>query len=97
MANLPRQTKRRELVKRLRQLGFSGPHSGVGDHPEFMSRGTDVLKLPNTHAGDIRVRLLKKLLTEAGISNNEWTGEEVDDDSDESDDDNHDDQQRQEE
>jgi hypothetical protein len=86
MTKLPRQTKRRELVKRLRELGFSGPEIGVGDHPEYMVRGTTVLKLPNPHRGDIGIDLLTILLKEGGISRKEWLGQETKDDEQQSDD-----------
>lgn len=74
MSGLPKQTKRRELIKRFRELGFEGPFSGTGPHPEFMSKGTLDVKLPNEHAGDIRETLLKRILQSAGISEGEWLG-----------------------
>jgi predicted RNA binding protein YcfA (HicA-like mRNA interferase family) len=39
--------KRRELIRYLRQLGFSGPYAG-GNH-EFMKRGNLKLPIPNPH------------------------------------------------
>jgi predicted RNA binding protein YcfA (HicA-like mRNA interferase family) len=76
MTKFPRQTKRSDLVKRLKQLGFTGPHTGVGDHPLFMTRDQVVVKLPNPHEGDIGIDLLKTVLGQAGISRGEWMGEE---------------------
>jgi predicted RNA binding protein YcfA (HicA-like mRNA interferase family) len=46
---------RRELIRRLRELGFEGPYTG-GRH-EFMLRGDRRLILPNPHRGDISVDL----------------------------------------
>ena len=74
MSGLPKQTKRRELITRFRELGFEGPFSGTGPHPEFMSKGSLDVKLPNEHTGDIREPLLKRILQSAGISEGEWLG-----------------------
>ncbi len=60
----------RELVKRLRQLGFEG-----GRHP-YMARGDEVVTLPNPHRGDISVDLLLRVLRRAGISREEWLATE---------------------
>ena len=73
MAALPRSTKRRDYIKKLRALGFDGPHSGTGDHPEFMRHGKHKIKIPNPHAGDIDVSLLSRILRENGIKKDEWT------------------------
>jgi len=62
---------RRELVRKLRRLGFDGPFSG-GRH-QFMIRGSLKLRIPNPHAGkDIHVSLLREILRQAGISADEW-------------------------
>ncbi|SHF22430.1 Predicted RNA binding protein YcfA, dsRBD-like fold, HicA-like mRNA interferase family [Desulfacinum infernum DSM 9756] len=62
--------KRRELIKALRELGFSGPYSG-GRH-QFMVRGDLKLFVPNPHGGEISGALLKRILKQAGISRDEW-------------------------
>ncbi|HCC69026.1 MAG TPA: type II toxin-antitoxin system HicA family toxin [Nitrospiraceae bacterium] len=62
----------RELVQRLRELGFEGPYGG-GRHPQ-MRRGDITVIIPNPHEGDIGVGLLKRLLRQAGISREEWLG-----------------------
>jgi hypothetical protein len=46
---------RNDLIRALRQLGFTGPHHGQGPHPTFMVKGT----------------LLKRLLDQAGIARDE--------------------------
>ncbi len=63
---------RRQLINRLRQLGFQGPFAG-GRH-EFMLRGTVRLILPNPHRGEISVDLLVRLLRQVGITTEEWEG-----------------------
>ena len=72
MSQLPKQTKRRDLIKRFRSLGFDGPLTGKGKHPEFMRRGAVTVKLPNEHRGDIREVLLKLILEQAGVTEEEW-------------------------
>jgi predicted RNA binding protein YcfA (HicA-like mRNA interferase family) len=63
-------TRRRDLVRRLKELGFSGPYSG-GKH-QFMQRGDTTLLLPNPHESDISVELLARILRQAGISRGDW-------------------------
>jgi predicted RNA binding protein YcfA (HicA-like mRNA interferase family) len=69
---MPRLTpiSRRELVRRLQALGFSGPY--VGGRHEFMLKGELRLILPNPHRGEIGVDLLSRLLRQAGITREAW-------------------------
>jgi predicted RNA binding protein YcfA (HicA-like mRNA interferase family) len=60
----------RELIHRLRSLGFSGPYQ-QGKHP-FMVRGAQRLTIPNPHEGVLSISLLSRLLRQAGISADEW-------------------------
>lgn len=61
---------RRELVRKLRKLGFQGPYQ-EGKHP-YMVKGGAVLTVPNPHEGDVSVDLLKKILRQGGVSRNDW-------------------------
>ena len=63
----------RQLVQRLRELGFEGPYAG-GRHPQ-MRRGDLTLILPNPHTGDIGPGFLRHLLQQAAVSREEWLGE----------------------
>ena len=76
---LPSSINRGTFIKRMKELGFDGPHKGgTGDHPEFMSRGSRTFNLPNKHKRkDIGRPLLKKLLEQADVSHDEWNGKEV--------------------
>lgn len=75
MGSLPKATKRKDLIKRFRALGFTGPHHGVGRHPEYMERDGHIVKLPNKHArGDIGEGLLKTILQQAHLTADEWLG-----------------------
>ena len=61
---------RRELIRRLRSFGFEGPFSG--GHHSFMRKGQLKLRIPNPHEGDISVPLLKEILRQAGITEENW-------------------------
>ncbi len=63
-------TKRKDLIRYLRLLGFEGPYSG-GKH-QFMIRGEITLRIPNPHQGDIGKELLTRILRQAGIDKNIW-------------------------
>ena len=60
----------REVVERMRQLGFEGPYAG-GRHPQ-MRRGDVTVIIPNPHEDEIGVGFLTRLLRQAGISRGEW-------------------------
>ncbi|APZ34770.1 hypothetical protein BOH66_11340 [Microbacterium aurum] len=74
MSPLPAQTTRKELIARLRAMGFDGPFAGTGKHPEFMQRGAQTVRLPNKHSqkSDIGRTLLANILRNAGITTIEW-------------------------
>jgi predicted RNA binding protein YcfA (HicA-like mRNA interferase family) len=67
---LPRATQRRVLLKKLRKLGFEGPYPG-GKHP-LMRRGTQTLHVPNEHGEDIPVWVLRDILENGGISEDDY-------------------------
>jgi len=67
---LPRQTPPRELIRKFHALSFQGPYGG-GKHP-FMKKGTLKVRIPNPHGADIGVGLLKRILRQAGISEEGW-------------------------
>ncbi|MFA6006572.1 MAG: type II toxin-antitoxin system HicA family toxin [Candidatus Paceibacterota bacterium] len=61
---------RRELIRRLRANGFTGPFSG-GKHEE-MERGDLRVTIPNPHTGDISGILIEKIRKQAGISKKDF-------------------------
>ncbi len=61
---------RRELIERLRKLGYEGPYHG-GKHA-LMVRGHVRLTIPNVHGCDIGAPLLHRILRQAGVSRKEW-------------------------
>ncbi|HPJ29770.1 MAG TPA: type II toxin-antitoxin system HicA family toxin [Methanothrix sp.] len=55
----------RELIRRLRKLGFEGLYHGT-KHP-YMAKGDLLVTIPNPHGGTIGVKLLVIILREAEI------------------------------
>lgn len=63
--------KRKELIRKFRALGYSGPFSG-GKH-QFMIKAKKKIRIPNPHgSGDVHISLIKEILRQAGISAEEW-------------------------
>jgi predicted RNA binding protein YcfA (HicA-like mRNA interferase family) len=69
MANLS-PVSRRELVRKLKALGFEGHFPG-GKH-QWMRRGSFRLTIPNPHGGAIDPGLIRRILRQAGITLDEW-------------------------
>lgn len=68
---MPSNISRRELIRKFKALGYSGPFSG-GRH-QFMIKGKKKIRIPNPHgSGDTHIGLLKEILRQAGISSEEW-------------------------
>ena len=67
---MPKPISRKELIRRLRLLGFDGPYAG-GKH-SGMRKGPLTVPIPNAHVGDIDWSLTKRLLRRAGINPEEW-------------------------
>jgi hypothetical protein len=61
---------RKELIRKFKALGYSGPFSGRKH--QFMIKGTQKLRIPNPHISDIGVSLIKEILRQAGISTQDW-------------------------
>ena len=68
---MPNAISRKELIRKFQALGYSGPFSG-GKH-QFMIKGTRKIRIPNPHgSGDINISLVKEIILQADISNDEW-------------------------
>jgi len=61
---------RKDLIRKFRVLGYSGPLSGRKH--QFMIKGSQKIRIPNPHVGDITPSLVKEILRQAGISSQEW-------------------------
>lgn len=68
---MPKPISRKELIRRFRSLGFTGPISG-GRH-QFMQKGELKVRIPNPHkGGSLDWSLLKEILRQAGIKTGDW-------------------------
>lgn len=61
---------RRILIKKLRELGFSGPYPAT--RHEYMKRGREKIFIPNPHGKDIGIPIIKRIIQQLGISNQEF-------------------------
>ncbi|MBI5676938.1 MAG: type II toxin-antitoxin system HicA family toxin [Planctomycetes bacterium] len=62
--------KRKDLIRYLRQLNFTGPFSG-GKH-QFMVKENLKVRIPNPHKSDVDKNLLNEILKEIGIDKTKW-------------------------
>ncbi len=69
---MPKPVSRREFIRRLRALGWSGPFPG-GRHDAMRHPLSGVkVPIPNPHRGDIDWSLAKRILDQAGIDVTDW-------------------------
>jgi len=66
---MPRPISRRELVRKLRRLGFTGP---VGGRHPFMEKGTLRVHIPNEHHQEISLGLVVRIVRRSEIGEAEW-------------------------
>ena len=68
---MPTIVSRKELIRKFKALGYSGPLSG-GRH-QFMIKGKQKIRIPNPHgSGAIDISLVREILRQAGLSSEEW-------------------------
>jgi hypothetical protein len=67
---MPKPVSRRDLIRRLRLLGFAGPESGK--RHQAMRKGSHTVPIPNPHGSDIDWTLVQRILKQAGVSREEW-------------------------
>ena len=71
MLNKLTPVSRRELIRRLRKLGFDGPYPG--SRHEVMAKGDISIIIPNSHRDeDIGASLITRILKQAAISRQDW-------------------------
>ncbi len=63
-------TRRDDLIRYLRVLGFEGPYPGTKH--QMMIKGDLVVRLPNPHRREIGRELLVRILRQAGITRDKW-------------------------
>ena len=62
---------RRELIRKLKVLGYDGLYAG-GKHEYMTKTGGATVTIPNPHGSDIGVNLLSRILKSANISHDDW-------------------------
>ena len=69
---MPKPVSRRELIRRLHALGWTGPYVG-GKHDHMRHPASHIkLTIPSPHRGDLDWSLVKRILAQAGINRNRW-------------------------
>lgn len=61
---------RKILIQKLRKLGFCGPISAT--RHEYMKRNREKIFIPNPHGKDIGLPIIKKIISQLNISNQEF-------------------------
>jgi predicted RNA binding protein YcfA (HicA-like mRNA interferase family) len=61
---------RRELIRKLKRLGFDGPYSGT--RHQYMEKGSHCVFIPNPHGKDIAPPLLNRIIEQIGITTEEF-------------------------
>ena len=67
-----RLVSRKELIRKLKRAGFSGPFSGAKHM--YMLRGKLKIFIPNPHGKDIGLRIMKRIVVDINISDKEFEG-----------------------
>ena len=68
---MPSAISRRNLIKKFKSLGYTGPYSGKKH--QFMTKGSQKIRIPKPHGSqDISIDLGKEILKQADIANEEW-------------------------
>lgn len=68
---MPQSLSRREMIRKFRALGFTGPHPGKKH--QFMKQGALKVRIPNPHQSDtVDVSLVVRVLRPAGIPAETW-------------------------
>ena len=64
--------KPREVIKKLRALGFEGPYPG-GKHQRMVNLETGkVIPVPVHKGRDVSIGLISEIIREIGVSLDEW-------------------------
>lgn len=65
-----RPLKYRELISKLRKLGWTGPYSGL-KHPHFVL-GNRRIRFPNDHGKEVTKRVVRDIVDQIGITVEEF-------------------------
>lgn len=61
---------RRELIRKLKRAGFGGPFSG--SRHQYMIYGKLRIFIPNPHGGDIGLKIIKRIVADIDISEEDF-------------------------
>jgi hypothetical protein len=67
---MPKPISRKDLIRRLKVLGWVGPFPGK-NHMHMENHGRR-LPIPNPHGNDLDWTLTKRIIKQAGISQEDW-------------------------
>jgi len=71
LSNKLTPVSRRELIKRLKKLGFDGHYPG--SRHDVMALGEISIIIPNSHRGEeISISLIARILKQAIVSRQDW-------------------------
>jgi predicted RNA binding protein YcfA (HicA-like mRNA interferase family) len=64
--------KAREVIEKLRALGYEGPHPG-GRHSRMVHKASGrIIPIPMHGSKDVSIGLIRAIIREAGITVEEW-------------------------
>lgn len=61
---------RKELIRKLKRAGFSGPFSGAKH--QYMLRSRLKIFIPNPHGKDIGLKIIKRVIVDINTSDKEF-------------------------
>lgn len=61
---------RKDLIRKLRGIGFSGPHTATKH--EYMWKKGEKIFIPNPHGKDIGIPIIKEIIKQLNISVEEF-------------------------
>ena len=67
---MPKPISRRELIRKLKRAGLSGPFSG--SRHQYMLHGKQKIFIPNPHGTEIGSKIVKIITVDIGISEEKW-------------------------
>ena len=70
---MPKPINRRELIRKLKGLGFQGPF--LETKHQYMIKGVNhKIFIPNPHGKDIGAPLVSKIINQIGVDPKNWEG-----------------------
>ena len=67
---MPKSVSRRELIRKLKRAGCSGPFSGA--RHQYVLYGKMKIFVPNPHGTDIGSKIIKRIIIDLGLSEDDF-------------------------